>query len=95
MLSQIVNPLPSLESVFYRRLCDKASDFSYHNHFLQGQWLWYMKQPLQSKDIGKFRLTLMQGKRQGRLCGIRFVVVFNYFLKLNKFSFAGFTQIVM
>ena len=37
--NDILAPLPLLESIFYRRPYDRASDFSYHNHILHGPFL--------------------------------------------------------
>jgi len=79
----IWNPLPQLEAAFYRKIV--ANDvvqkgnkfrkaqaaFTYHNHVLIGCNLFYLQRQMKPKDVGKFRLVLVQGTREGRLKGIK------------------------
>lgn len=64
--------LPQIEGVFYtRNTSDTKSSFIYRNHILQGPYLRYINHPLRPKDVGRFRMVLVQGTRKGRLRGIR------------------------
>ena len=62
--------LPLLEGFLHQRESDKACGFTYHNVVLQGSYLRYIIQPLKPKDIGSFRLVLVQGKHKGRMVSI-------------------------
>ena len=62
--------LPLLEGFLHQRESDKACGFTYHNVVLQGSYLRYIAQPLKPKDIGSFRLVLVQGKHKGRMVSI-------------------------
>ena len=68
------NPFPALEAALYRRDVNNTTSLApldYHNHILQGCFLRYIKKQLRTKDVGKYRLVLVQGTRRGRLCSLR------------------------
>ena len=48
-----------------------TSSFSFHNHILQGPFLRYILTKIKPNQIGQFRLALVQGKRKGRMEGLR------------------------
>ena len=67
-------PFPTLEAALYRRDVTNTTTLApldYHNHILQGCFLRYIKKRLRTKDVGKYRLVLVQGTRRGRLCSLR------------------------
>jgi len=67
---ELGSSLPLLEGFLHQRVSDKACGFTYHNVILSGSYLRYIAQPLKPKDMGSFRLVLVQGKHKGRMVSI-------------------------
>jgi len=66
----ISKPLPLLEAAFWRRDASTSDAYSYHNHVLQGNALRYMVKELTPKEVGQYRLSLVQGTRKGAMASI-------------------------
>lgn len=70
------NPLDQLETAFYCRQSSSSNEFrsedaySYHNLILIECNIWLVQRKLKPHDVGKFRLVLIQGTRNGRLRGM-------------------------
>eukprot|EP00601_Ochromonadales_sp_CCMP2298_P003002 CAMPEP_0173186770 /NCGR_PEP_ID=MMETSP1141-20130122/10325_1 /TAXON_ID=483371 /ORGANISM="non described non described, Strain CCMP2298" /LENGTH=616 /DNA_ID=CAMNT_0014110507 /DNA_START=43 /DNA_END=1889 /DNA_ORIENTATION=- len=60
----------TLESFFYSKKGD-SEPFTYHNHFLHGSHLRCVQRAIKPKEVGKYRLVLIEGTLRGRLKGIQ------------------------